>query len=109
MLPVANEHNTQNFIRFLKLNCLEAENLYLTDEVLAALDLSWGQAKDLIKYYASDYGQKEPLLVSVDDWNRKNYDIKKVINEIAKILDDKNVPWTVRIGKIIGAKHQLDN
>ena len=107
MLPVANEHNTQNFIRFLKLNCLEAENLYLTDEVLAALDLSWGQAKDLIKYYASDYGQKEPLLVSVDDWNRKNYDIKKVINEIAKILDDKNVPWTVRIGKIIGAKRPI--
>ncbi len=103
-LPVPNEHSPQNFIGFLRLNCHEAENLYLTDEVLTALDLSWDQAKDLIKYEASEFGQKEPLLASVDDWDRQNHDLKEVVNEVAKILDDKNVPWTVRVGKRIGTE-----
>ena len=80
------------------------DRLAVTDEVLTALDLSWGQAKDLIKYRASEFGQKEPLLDSVDDWDRQNHDLKEVVNEVAKILDDKNVPWMVRVGKRIGAE-----
>ena len=103
-LPVQNEQNPQNFIEFIKLNCHEAENLFLTDEVLADLDLTWGQAIDLIKYEASVYGQKESLLASVDDWDRQTHDLKVVINEVANILDDKSVPWTVRVGKRIGTE-----
>ena len=94
----------QNFVGFLKLNCHEAENLYLTDEVLTILDITWDQAKDLIKYEALGFGQKEPLLASVDNWDRQNHDLKEVINEVANILDDKNVPWTVRVGKRIGTE-----
>lgn len=103
-LPVPNEHHPQNFVRFLKLNCHESENLYLTDEVLTDLDITWDQAKDLLKYEASEFGQKEPLLASADDWDRQNHDLKDVIKEVAIILDDKNVQWTVRVGKRIGTE-----
>ncbi len=106
--PVPDSDNPQNFIRFLQLNCHEAENLYLTDEVLTDLDLTWDQAKDLIKYKAWEFGQKEPLLASVDDWDRQNHDLKVVINEVANILDDKNVPWTVRVGKRIGTERPTE-
>ena len=40
----------------------------------------------------------------MDDWDRQNHDLKEVVNEVAKILDDKNVPWTVRVGKRIGTE-----
>ena len=102
--PVPDANNPQNFIRFLRLNCHEAENLYLTDEVLAVLGLTWPNAKEKIRAAAHQHGDKEPLLAQVDDWDRQRHDLKRVINEIAKILDDKNVPWTVRIGKIVGSE-----
>ncbi len=101
--PVPDSDNPQNFIRFLQLNCHEAENLYLTDEVLAVLELTWPDAKEKIKAAAHKHGEKQPLLAQVDDWDRQRHDLKGVINEVAKILDDKNLPWTVRVGKIVGS------
>ena len=102
--PVPDLDNPQKFIRFLQLNCHEAENLYLTDEVLAVLGLTWPEAKEKIKAAARLHGEKEPFLDQVDNWVRQRHDLKGVINEVAKILDDKNVPWTVRVGKIVGSE-----
>lgn len=102
--PVPDSDNPQNFIRFLQLNCHEAENLYLTDEVLAVLKLNWPDAKEKIKGAAHQYGEKGSRLAQVDDWNRQEQDLKGIINEVAKILDDKNVSWTVRVGKIVGSE-----
>jgi predicted ATP-dependent endonuclease of OLD family len=42
--PAANEHTPQNHVRFIQLACHEAENLYLTDEVLAEIGTNWVDA-----------------------------------------------------------------
>ena len=94
----------QKFIKFLKLNCHEAENLYLTNEVLALLNTNWDDAKSKIKEKASEYGNKKDKLSSIDSWDKKNEDIKDVIEEISKILDVKNVHWTSRVGRCIGGQ-----
>lgn len=89
-------------VPFLKLECGETENLYLADEVLHELDIDWEQAKVKIKANASTYGRKAGTLLTCDEWDRKEVDIKDVINEIAEILDEKHVHWTRRVGDCLG-------
>lgn len=101
-LPSPNTDNPQENINFIKLSCHESENLYLCDEVLADMETTWEQAKDKIKKSANKYGDKEAQLLTVDSWNRQEADIKSVINQIAEILDPKLLPWTLRLGKVIG-------
>ena len=92
----------QKHIKYLKLSCRESENLYLTDEVLSDLSINWETAKAKIKEKSNHYGEKAAKLNDCDNWDRKNTDIKEVINELALILDEKNLPWTLRVGKCIG-------
>jgi predicted ATPase len=92
----------QRHVKFLKLNCHEAENLYLTGEVLVELGTTWAQAKAKIKEQAEKYGNKAEALRGCDGWDRQKQDVKTLINEIADILDTKKLPWTLRLGKIIG-------
>lgn len=87
----------------LKLNCHESENLYLTDEVLSSIDTDWDRAKEKIKSSASNYGDKNEFLLSVDSWDRKSADLKNYINELQQILDEKHVNWAMRVGKVIGS------
>ncbi len=101
-LPMVNENNTQKHIRFLKLNCHEAENLFLTDEVLAQLNLNWTDAVAKIVSGSSGCGNKAEILASATSWDRQWSDIKNLINEISRILDPKNVHWTIRVGTAIG-------
>jgi predicted ATPase len=89
-------------VPFLKLECRETENLYLTDEVLSELGTDWEQAKTKIKASAASYGSKAVRLLTCDSWDRKGDDIKGVINEIAEILDEKHVHWTRRVGDCLG-------
>ena len=91
-------------IKCVNLVCLESENLYLTDEVLAALGITWEDAKIKIKSQSSKYGKKSKRLSEVDSWDRKSEDIKDVIKELAAILDEKHVHWAIRVGKCIGEK-----
>ena len=91
-------------IKCLRLSCHESENLYLTDEVLQQIGITWEDAKVKIKQEANKYGSKQAQLQSVDSWERKSEDIKKIIAEIALILDEKGVPWTLRVGKALGEK-----
>lgn len=103
-LPQENEHNTQKHIKFLKLECRESENLYLTDEVLQRIDIDWEVAKQKIKSESVKCGQKKEMLDSCDKWDRKMSDIKDVIVQLSQIIDAKNVPWTMRVAKAIGDK-----
>lgn len=91
-------------VKCLNLACHESENLYLTDEVLAQLGTTWEAAKVKIKKESNKYGRKSKKLSEVDTWDRKTVDIKNVIQQINVILDEKHVPWTVRVGKCIGEK-----
>lgn len=90
-------------IKCLLLACHEVENLYLTDEVLQSMGTTWEQARTEIKNQSNNFGNKAEHLQQVDSWDRKTIDLKSVINEISVILDAKKVPWTMRIGKCIGA------
>ena len=101
-LPERNEDNRQEFIRFIRLACREAENLYLADEVLHDLKTTWDQAVCQIIAKASKYGEKASFLATAADWDRRNGDLKEYINEIAWTLDKKNVAWTLRIGQCLG-------
>lgn len=94
----------QNHIKFLKLSCHESENLYLTDEVLKELGYDWHSAQEKIIQESDNYGQKSMELKTIDTWDRKTVDCKNVINQIAQILDTKNLPWAYRLGKILGEK-----
>lgn len=94
--------SNQNHIKFIKLSCNESENLYLTDEILKSLNTNWDEAKKKIIEKSSEYGQKADELKKVEPWNRKTVDCKSVIKQISQILDDKQLPWTYRLGKELG-------
>ena len=104
-IPNEDKHNPQKNIKYLKLSCLESENLFLSDEVLTLLGTNWDNAKTKIKQESSNYGEKKSKLDSCETWCRKTIDIKDVIQQIVYILDpDKKVPWTIRVAKCIGDK-----
>ncbi len=101
VLP-APDTTSQNHINFIKLNCHESENLYLSDEVLSEIGITWDYAKELIKSKANNHGNKEKFLLGCDDWDRKNGDFHNYIKEISFMIDPKNVSWTKRVGTTIG-------
>lgn len=92
----------QEHIRFLKLNCRESENLYLTDEILKELGHDWDSACKRVIQESDKYGQKSEELKKIETWDRKTVDCKNVINQVAQILDEKNLNWAYKIGKILG-------
>jgi predicted ATPase len=104
-LPSVVTGTSQANIKFIKLACRESENLFLSDEVLVSIGLAdWEAAKTKIKTESSNYGEKKNLLDQCDSWDRKNVDLKPVIQQLGQILSSKNVPWTQRIAKCIGDK-----
>jgi ABC-type branched-subunit amino acid transport system ATPase component len=101
-VPTPNPDNEQKFVPFIRLNCAETENLYLTDEVLEELGYNWNSAVLKITGEADKYGNKSELLKNIGLIDRRSGDVKSIINEIAEILDPKKLLWSVRLGKIIG-------
>lgn len=101
-LPTSNATAPQDYIRFARLACHETENLYLSDEVLAELGHTWSTAQAKISAEATNFGQKAAALLAVINVDRKTGEVKAVINELAEILDPKQLLWSVRLGKFIG-------
>ena len=106
-LPVANADATQNHIRFIKLACHEAENLFLTDEVLALLDTDWKTASVVLRDNSGKFGNKAAELAAATTWDRRTVDIHGLMEEITKTLDPKNVHWTLRVARAIGANRPV--
>jgi energy-coupling factor transporter ATP-binding protein EcfA2 len=102
-LPIANPpHSTQDHVKFINLSCMESENLFLTDEVLKMIGTTWDAAIIELKKESHQLGKNKGRLDNCDSWNRKDVDIKDLINHICKILDPKNIPWTVTVARCIG-------
>ena len=101
-MPQPSPTQPQDQIRFMRLECREAENLYLTDEVLALLGTNWPAAAAKIAAESHLYGQKAQQLAGAGQWNRKEGDFKTLVGEISVILDPKHVHWTQRVGVAIG-------
>ena len=88
----------------LKLVCRNAENLLLTDEVLQALSINWEQLNEKVNgwldknsghlHYEVMNGFKN------SGFDRKNYDIKEVRNDIMGIIGSSK-PWEVAVGQTI--------
>jgi predicted ATPase len=93
---------SQNHIKFLQLQCHEAENLYLTDEVLKKLDYTWEGACAQIIKKASKFSKKATALKNCENWDPRKEDVKDVIVPVAQILDQKGLLWTMRLGKLLG-------
>ena len=103
-LPTPNPQNPQHHVRFVQIACLEAENLYLADEVLAEMGKDWTSPCNLIVARAGEFGEKAQVLAQAKTWDRKRGDIKRVINEVAQIVDMKPIHWTVRVGRVLGRR-----
>jgi hypothetical protein len=96
-------HVPDGHVKFVRLNCHEIENLYLTDQVLGQFSLTWPEASDRIKARADDFGEKaEGLRSLAETADRRNADVKEFMIPLSQILDEKEVPWTVRLGKVLG-------
>ena len=105
-LPSPNDINKQINIKFLKLNCLESENLYLTNEVLGLMGINWETAKEKIQVYIennpiNDKERKE-ILKNCNNWDIRKEDIKSIINILENIFDEKRLPWTIRVAQGLG-------
>ncbi|NOT54800.1 MAG: AAA family ATPase [Deltaproteobacteria bacterium] len=104
-VPTANVDRPQKHIKFVGLGCHEAENLYLTDEVLAlTCGKTWTEASAAIKERAPEFGDKADRLSEVESWDRRTVDLKGFMVELMAILDPKNVHWTIRVARTIGEK-----
>ena len=101
-LPLPTPTNPQTHVRFIKLGCHEAENLYLTDEVLQQIGTTWQQAAAAIVAGAAQHGQKAAALGNAVNWNRPTEDVKQLISEISLATDPKHVHWTQRVGVAVG-------
>src|SRR5262249_26029507 len=101
-LPQPNPNSPRDHVKFIQLNCRESENLYLTDEVLAAPAIDWNTAGAKIAAERGKFGGKAARFADAGSWDRKNADIKDLIEEVSFILDEKHVHWTIRTGVAIG-------
>jgi energy-coupling factor transporter ATP-binding protein EcfA2 len=93
-------------VRRFRLNCREAENLLLCDEVLTEFGISWDTAKLRLKTwletnsnhrYASDV---ENFLKS--DCDRKGFKIKSIRTILVADVLETEKPWEVVVGQTIG-------
>lgn len=101
-LPMESNSDPQRHVKFIQLRCHETENLYLTDELLTELNHTWESACQAIIDNADKYGNKKDELIAIANSDRATTDLKKVVHEIAEILDSKKLHWTVRLGKFLG-------
>lgn len=95
-------NKAQLHVKYIKFGCHEAENLFLTDEVLAILETDWAHAVAAISAAAPKHGAKAAALATAGNWNRQNEDIKALISEVSGAVDAKPVHWTQRVGVTLG-------
>src|SRR5690606_2387662 len=72
--PQRSAERPQQHIRYIRLSCREAENLYLTDEVLQTIGIDWAAASPRIAEEAGRFGNKQEQLSSAPSWDRMNGD-----------------------------------
>lgn len=94
---------SQLHVRTLKLNCRESENLYLTDKILEKIGTSWDQIKTKIQSDAQNFGNKSQKLLSLVSAERRDVDLKGLMDQLTTIIDPKRVDWRIRIGQVMGA------
>lgn len=96
-------------IRRMKLRCRAAENLILSDEVLAAAGKTWAQAQSAIDdWLAANAGHaRHGTMQAFKDggYDRMASDLKLLRVLLVGQMLESNKPWEVLVGQVIG---QLD-
>lgn len=87
----------------MKLNCRAAENLLLSDDVLALAGIDWQEMVQRIQSF-SDQNPQHIYSTQVtqfceNGFDRKNADLKKIRNVLVNLLSNK--PWEVLVGQAI--------
>jgi len=100
-LPRPNPQSPQQFVRFIQLSCHEAENLYLSDEVLAQWGLTWNKAEQQL-IAASATSPRLGVFANAATLDKRNVDLKGLMPDLVEVLDPKRVEWTLRVGTAIG-------
>jgi energy-coupling factor transporter ATP-binding protein EcfA2 len=101
-LPTPNPQNPQIYIRYLRLSCHEAENLYLTDVVLESMGTTWAAACEKLVNACDQFGENSEFVRNARNWNRREIDLKPVMKHLADLIDDKGVQWMIRVAAAIG-------
>lgn len=105
--PVQEIEDLPPLIRF-KLSCREAENLLLTNEVLASLGLSWDELLQGIELWIQKNSNPPHTHFEVirgfkdNGYPRKTFNLKEVPNTMMGIIGSKK-PWEVAVGQVIGS------
>ncbi|MEO6536772.1 MAG: AAA family ATPase [Candidatus Paceibacterota bacterium] len=103
IVPTPSATHPQDRVQYLGMVCHEAENLYLTNEILAALGYAdWETACVRIRAEATNYGSIRTQLEACGEWNREQEDLKGLIGALSKILDPNGADWAIRVGKYLG-------
>lgn len=91
-------------VRRMRLNCRAAENLIVSDEVLAQLGINWPQVESGIELWlASNAGHPHFGSMSsfkATSYNRSNADLKEIRNDLMGITGS-NKPWEVVVGQAV--------
>jgi predicted ATPase len=85
----------------LRLACREVENLYLADEVLSAMGLTWPEACSKIERFADPDAARKLELASLVQCDRGTVRLKPLITILNQILDP-DADWRSRIGQVLG-------
>lgn len=94
----------QHLVR-MRLDCRNAENLLLSDEVLSSLGVTWTQLEQQIEAWLlinSDHSHFTVMSEFKDKgFPRKDHDIKEIRNDIMGLIGS-NMPWEKAVGRTIG-------
>ena len=47
------------------------------------------------------------MLRAASTWDRRDVDLKLVIEEVSRILDSKSIHWTIRVGTRLGRERPI--
>jgi len=107
------ELNDDPPVRRMRLACRAAENLFLTDEVLASCGLGWTEAKSRIDTWldANQSHDRYALMLAFRDsgYDRKSFDLKEIRMVLVGMILNSTKPWEVLVGQAIASLQQPTN
>jgi energy-coupling factor transporter ATP-binding protein EcfA2 len=91
----------------MRLACRAAENLLLSDDVLAGTGTSWDEVRERIERWL-ELGSDHPRYTAMaafahDGFDRRQHDLKELRMLLAGSILSTTKPWEVLVGQAIGA------
>lgn len=99
-------------IKRMKLSCREAENMLLSDDVLASLSLGWPTVTSRFDaWLAVDENKNHSRYATMQAfkegvYDRKMFKIKEIVVLIAGAILETQKPWEILVGQSIGKMKQ---